>query len=71
MGIPPTNPSPTALDVDPRADWAPRLGAKKNLTVFLERHVLARLDRPVLLLFDEADLTFPYRAVCEALFSTL
>ena len=58
------------LDVDPGEGWKPKLGAKKNLTNFLEDQVLARLDRP-LLLFDEADLTFPYRAVREALFSTL
>jgi len=59
------------LDVDPSVGWSARRGAKQNLTIFLEKHVLALFDRPVLLLFDEADLTFRYRASREALFSTL
>jgi len=59
------------LDVDPGVVWSARRGAKQNMTIFLEKHLLPLLDRPVLLLFDEADLTFRYRASREALFSTL
>lgn len=59
------------LDVDPSASWSPRRGVKQNLRIFLEKQVLGPLDRPVLLLFDEADLTFPYPEVREELFSTL
>jgi hypothetical protein len=61
------------LDIDdaPGVGWSPRLGAKRYLTSFLEKQILAAVDRPLLLLFDEADLTFPHRAVREALFSTL
>jgi hypothetical protein len=59
------------LDADPVGDWSPQLGPKKNLTRFLEKKVLAQVDGPVQLLFDEADLTFPHRDACEGLFSTL
>jgi hypothetical protein len=59
------------LDADPSGDWSPLRGPKRNLTRFLEKKVLAQVDGPVQLLFDEADLTFPHRAACEDLFSTL
>jgi hypothetical protein len=59
------------LVADPDADWSPLVGSKMNLTSFVERRVLARSDRPVLLLFDGADLVFPYPAACEDLFSAL
>ena len=59
------------LDADPAGDWSPLRGPKRNLTRFLEKKVLAQVDGPVQLLFDEADLTFPHRAACEDLFSTL
>jgi hypothetical protein len=59
------------LDADPDGDWSPRRGPRRNLTWFLEKRVLAGIDGPVQLLFDVADLTFPHRAACEDLFSTL
>jgi hypothetical protein len=59
------------LDVDPGAGWSARRGATQNLTIFVEKNVLALLGREVLFLFDEADLTFRYPAAREALFSTL
>jgi hypothetical protein len=59
------------LDVDSSKVWAARRDAAQNLTIFLEKQVLALLDRPILLLFDQPDLTLPHREVCGALFSTL
>jgi hypothetical protein len=59
------------LDLDPGLGWSARRGAAQNLTIFLEKRVLAPLDRPVMLLLDEADLTFGYPAARKALFSTL
>jgi AAA-like domain len=53
------------------SDWSALRPHKANLSRFVEQRVLARSDRPVLFLFDGADLTFPYRAACEDLFSTL
>jgi len=59
------------LDIDATKGWSAKRGAKQNLTTFVEKQVLVVLERPVLLLFDEADLTFSYQASREALFSTL
>jgi AAA-like domain/TIR domain len=60
-----------ALEVDPVSLWDPRMDEAQNLTMFVEKQVLGALDGPVLFLFDEADRTFRYPAVCDALFSTL
>ena len=59
------------LKVDMGDDWSPHRGMKQNLTNFLEKKILSKVDRPVTLLFDEADLTFPYSSVRDSLFSTL
>ncbi len=59
------------LHVDPAADWSPRRGVKQNLTIFMEKRLLPLVDRPLLLLFDEADLTFRYPSSRKELFSTL
>jgi AAA-like domain/TIR domain len=59
------------LDLDPAAQWSARRGVKQNLTIFLEKQVLARLECPLLLAFDNADLIFRYQESREALVSTL
>jgi hypothetical protein len=59
------------IDTDPAADWSANRGPRRSLTRFLERRVLARIDGPLQLLFDEADLTFPHPEACEDLFATL
>src|SRR5262249_43340982 len=50
--------------------WSPEL-PKQSLTRFLEQQVLARVDRPVLLLFDDAQKVFDNRAVCRQMFQVL
>jgi hypothetical protein len=59
------------LDADPDADWSANRTHKANLSRFLERRVLGRRGRPILLLFDGADVVFSHRPTCEDLFSTL
>jgi hypothetical protein len=60
------------LDPNVSFDWpADRVHNKMNLSQFVERRVLSRSDRPVLLLFDDADLVFPHGPACTDLFSTL
>jgi hypothetical protein len=59
------------LGVDIDADWSPDRTHKTNLSRFVERRILGRHKRPVLLLFDGSDLVFPHRPTCEDLFSTI
>ena len=59
------------LNAEPADDWSAYRTYKTNLSRFVERRVLSRSSRPVLLLFDGADLVFPHRTACEDLFSTL
>ncbi len=50
--------------------WDDYLGAKENITAFIEEVILSEADSPILILFDEADLVFkfPYR---DHFFSTI
>jgi hypothetical protein len=59
------------LNVDVDADWSADRTHKINLSRFVERRILGRHKRPVLLLFDGSDLVFPHRPTCEDLFSTI
>jgi hypothetical protein len=59
------------LGISIRHVWSNLLSGQQNLTNFLEKRVLAVVEKPVLLLFDGADRTFPYPAVCSELFSKI
>jgi hypothetical protein len=59
------------LDGGMEYSWTPDQSLILNLTRFFEERVLARMDMPLLLLFDAADLVFPHATVCDDLFLTL
>jgi hypothetical protein len=56
---------------DVATSWSAFRNPRSNLTRFLEKRVLSRVDGPVLLLFDEVDRLARYREPSEGLFSTL
>jgi hypothetical protein len=59
------------IDADPAADWQAGRSLSANLSRFVEGQILARSARPVLLLFDSADMTFPHRETYNHLSTTL
>ncbi|GEM_PF-5403179 len=49
--------------IKPDECWDASLGAKENLTYFVEEAILCKAEAPILIIFDEVDLIFkfPYR----------
>ena len=56
---------------DALAEWDPSLDPVMNLSEFIKEGVLGARKRRVLLMFDDADLVFPYTEGGEDLFGTL
>jgi hypothetical protein len=60
------------LGLEVPSHWSPRVDSvRHDFTTYLVEDVLQKIDRPLLLLLDDADLTFPYSDAREELFGTL
>ena len=58
------------IDKDPEDVWTKRVGAKLNLSRYLEKSILTDTKQTIQLLFDEVDIVFGH-PTCTELFSTI
>ena len=56
---------------DPEEHWSDRVGAKHNLTKFVQNAILATAETSVQILFDEVDLIFDFPESRQSVFSML
>ncbi len=51
--------------------WEADLGSSYNCTLYVEEHLLAQLDRPLVLALDNVDLLFPHQPIAQDFFPML